>query len=377
MDEIFKKFYSRMKREGILKSALCAIAISFAVVAVTAFICWMTEFTAVWICPVTFAISAGVSFVLFYFLLFRPDFKKTAARMDALGLDERIITMHEFAGSSSPISNMQRADAVQSAGKVGAKMLKFCVPAVIIACAAVGVALGATFVTVDVLAETGTIRSGRQIAADIANPPAEYTLKYDVAGEGAFLKPDDPTEEDSEESSFFSARDYALTYRITTDGTVYSFRNINGPTVDKLEFTVVSGENGEQVRAVPTEGWFLAGWKVNGSNYVMSDDYRQDGNVTKSLTVTAVYEKLEEPEEEEAPSLQGGGGGNGSGSGSGGGQGSGTDRKEADNIINGATNYGDTYAQDLANAMQNVSASDSISQGESDIIGDFFDTIAP
>lgn len=343
MDEIFKKFYARLKKEGLLKAALCAVAVSFGVLALTAFICWMTAFTPVWICPVTFAVSAALSFTLFYFLLFRPDFKSTAARMDALGLDERMITMHELAGNNSAISNVQRADAAASAGKLSAKMLKFCVPAIIIAFAAVGAALGATFVTVDALSEAGIIKSGRQIADEIANPPAEYKLKYNVYGNGGLYLPD------------------GLTRALTNE--------------NEIEITVTSGEDGKIVRTSPDEGWFLAGWKLNDGNYVMSDDYRQDGNVTESATITAVYEELEAPEEEEGPTGPGFGRGNGDGSGDGGNDNGGLNRSDADLVIDGETNYGDTFEQDLNDAMQN--AGDSLSSGETGIIGDFFDTIAP
>ncbi len=342
MDEIFKKFYSRLKKEGMLKAALCAVAVSFGVLAVTAFICWMTAFTPVWICPVTFAVSAGLSFTLFYFLMFRPDFKTTAARIDALGLDERMITMYEYADSTSLMSELQRTDAAQKAEKVNAKMLKFCVSALIISLAAVGFAVGITFLTVDTLSEVGVIKSGKELFEEMANPPAKYNLTYKVTGEGTIYVPESKQRDVSKE----------------------------------IEMTVESGGQGQLVRSSPDDGWFLAGWKLNEDNYVMLDDYRCDVNVTESATITAIYEQLEAPVPDSGPTglVMGGGSGGGSG---GGGAGTGIYRPEANYVFNGSTHYKDTYANDFADAMREVENNDSISKDEAELIGDFFDTIAP
>lgn len=383
MDEIFKKFYSRLKREGILKAVLCAVAISFGAVAVTAFICWMTEFSPVWVVPVVFAASAGLSFTLFYFLMFRPNFKTTAARMDALGLDERMITMHEFANNDSEISNIQRADAVQSSKRVSARMLKFCIPALLIVFAAVAFYIGSSLVAVDALSEMGYIKSGRVIVDEIANPPEKFTLKYEVVGSGTLYRPDGMQAGEEDEEAFYSAQLYTLVYENSNGVNSYRLlsREIEG--TDKIEFTLESGENGEQVRAKPAEGWFLAGWRINNGNYVMGDDYRQDGNVTKSVTITAVYEQLEEPEDEVPPPGFGGGGGGGEGPSGpnggvpGGGAGVGIDRDKAGIVIDGNTHYRDTFGEDFNHAMENGSGNESLSGDEAGIVGDYFATITP
>lgn len=341
MNEIFKKFYSRLKREGMLKAALCAAAVSFGVLAVTAFICWMTAFTPVWICPVTFCVSAGLSFTLFYFLMFRPDFKTVAARMDALGLDERMITMYEYADSASLMSEVQRTDAAKYAEKVSAKMLKICVSALIISIAAMGVAVGMTFLTVDTLSEVGVIKSGKELVEEMANPPVQYNLTYKVSGEGIIYVPGSKQRDATKD----------------------------------IVITVESGEQGQLVRSAPADGWFLAGWKENEDNYVMLDDYRCDTNVTESATITAVYEQLEAPVPDEGPAGPGTGGGSGGGGG-GGGAGTGIIRP-AGYVIDGNIHYKDTYTNDLADAMREVENNDSISRDEADIIGDFFNTIAP
>ena len=146
--------------------------------------------------------------------------------------------------------------------------------------------------------------------------------------------------------------------------------------LDEIEFTLSRGEYGKQVRAKPAEGWYLAGWKISNKNYVMQDDYRKDGNVTQPVTITAVYEPLEKPVNEIPPTGPSNGSSSGGG-GAGGGAGTGISRPAAGIVIDGNNHYKDTYEDDLNHAMGNVSGNESITQDEADIIGDFFDTIAP
>ncbi len=335
-DDVFKKYFSKIKRESVLNSALCGLSVGFAALAITAFICWMTEFTPVWICPVVFAVASGVAFALFYAFKFRPTFQKVAARMDALGLDERMITMHEFSGDTSVMAGIQRADAVACAGGVSAKLLKIVVSTAIIVTACVSVAFGATTLTVDALSEAGVIKSGKQVVDEIANPTKEFTLSYIVEGKGKIF-----------------------------------VVNEKGEEKDVKSITVTEGENGQLVDTKPEEGWFLAGWKVNGENYKMGDPYRREMAVDGEITLTAVFEELDYAEGDEMPPPLGKGSSNSSGGGSS------IDRTDSTMVNNGDTYYGDTYGQDFENAMNSASGNDSLSSGDLGLIGGYFDTIAP
>lgn len=124
---ILEKYRAKLVREAIFTSAVCALAVGFAVTFVLAFVFWMSEITHLWICVSSgLAVTAAIT-PLFYFKKFRPGEKEIARRLDQLGLDERMITMAEFADDDSYIARLQREDAAVTLkrGEDDGKKVKF------------------------------------------------------------------------------------------------------------------------------------------------------------------------------------------------------------------------------------------------------------
>ena len=72
-------------------------------------------------------IAVGLFFlvtVVCYFALLRPQKKEVLARVDALGLEERIITMEEFKHMDTMMTGKQRKDAMEHLNKLDASDLK-------------------------------------------------------------------------------------------------------------------------------------------------------------------------------------------------------------------------------------------------------------
>ena len=94
-EELFKKYRSRLNKEAILRSLAFGLLVGLSALAVSAFIVWMTGFKAYWISLVVFGGVSVTAFLLFYFLKFKPSDYYIARRVDALGLEERMVTMKE------------------------------------------------------------------------------------------------------------------------------------------------------------------------------------------------------------------------------------------------------------------------------------------
>ena len=91
---LFKKYRSRVVKEGILKAVVCGLIVGFAVLIVTALAFWFAGVPwGLWLSIALFAAATGASVPAFYFLKFKPTAKAIAKRIDQLGLEERIITM--------------------------------------------------------------------------------------------------------------------------------------------------------------------------------------------------------------------------------------------------------------------------------------------
>jgi len=320
-DTVFGKYYARLKKEGILKAMLLGLLVGFSVLLCTAAICWYVGFNAVWVSAIVFAVVAlGASFA-FYFTLYRPTATAIAHRVDGLGLEERIITMHELEGDSSYIAMRQREDALAALRTADPKAIKVAVSlGVIIALAAVGFC-AAGMTTVYSLEAAGVLPSGKELVAEMnKTEPMEYKLQYLVMGEG----------------------------------------NIEGNVSQKVK----ESEDGAAVLAVSSDEWVFVGWS-DGSR----DPYRKDAAVKGNLTVTAVFESLEgEAQEEDInPYLtpqyvdpgQSGGGNPGDPNGNdpgdpGGGDGPGGGEFNANNqIINGDTFYGGSLFDQAHQGAQN------------------------
>ena len=145
----FKKYYARLCREAILKSVLWGLVAGFGAMFVVAFATWFTDFKGLFLTIGVFLGTFAVVSVLLFFLRFKPTEKSVAARIDGLGLDERLITMIGLRGEESYIAVRQREDAREKLKDVGVSRLKFTVSlSLILVLAGCAVfALGMTTVT--------------------------------------------------------------------------------------------------------------------------------------------------------------------------------------------------------------------------------------
>ena len=64
--ELFKKYYKRLKTEGILKALLCGLIIGFTVLAVLATLFWFMGWKAFWISLIAWVCISAVVTVAFY-----------------------------------------------------------------------------------------------------------------------------------------------------------------------------------------------------------------------------------------------------------------------------------------------------------------------
>lgn len=152
--KLFAKYHTRLMWEGIIKAALCGLAVGALLSAIPALILLaLTPQQAVSPVLVSLIVLAGGTVAaapLFYFTLFKPTIKAIAHRVDRLGLEERIITMMEFEKDETYIAMAQREDTSNSLAKTSSKKLKFSwfamVP--IIIALVVGVSLSATTIPV-------------------------------------------------------------------------------------------------------------------------------------------------------------------------------------------------------------------------------------
>ena len=351
-DSVFNKFRTRLVKEGILKAFLCGLIAGFAALLISATVCWIVGFKAVWICAIVFAAVTAIAVPVLYFVFFRPTDANVARRMDGLGLEERVITMRELEGQTSFMAMRQRQDAVNAIGKVDAKLIKITVSIPVIIALAVVAVLSAGMTTVSALAANDIVKSGIDvIGGKDDGKVATYTVTYDVDGEGV----------------------------------------IEGDIVQLVEET----GNTEKVLAVPMDGYAFAGWVGadygDDGNWYEIDDLagfdnpeRQEVNVKSDMKLVAVFVEVDE--------------GDGDGDGDEGDEGEGDDapgqpsesgepsEPNQDNgpgaggfyddrlnfIIDGNTYYGgDTLTDAEGEALGSIGDSD----GDKGAIGDYFGSI--
>jgi hypothetical protein len=105
-NRFFKKHHKRIVNEAIIKSALCGLAIGFAIDFLLALASWLFAFGNMWIALGAGLGSAALAGVLFYFFKFRPTPQYIARRIDRLGLEERLTTMMELQNDDSYIASV-------------------------------------------------------------------------------------------------------------------------------------------------------------------------------------------------------------------------------------------------------------------------------
>lgn len=255
MKDTMKKFQRRIIRGAILRSALSALIIACGVLLVTALASWIAGFLAgIWLALGLFVSSFAVSALLFYFLKYRPSAKEVAREIDAIGLEERLITMMELEGDDSYLAKMQRADTERALKTADHTLIK--VAASVALCVSVGVAalFGAGALTVDSLYVAGVIPSGIEYAAYL-EAEHEYTCSYSVEKKGGKI------------------------YLLTEEG-------IGDEVTEAI--VVAEGESAPAVIAVPDDGYVFTGWSDG-----LYDPVREDAGVNAKIRVRAAFAQVD------------------------------------------------------------------------------------
>lgn len=238
---MFKKYYSRVNAESILKSVFSGFIVGFAVNAVIAlFTLWSGK---TWLLILSIAVGlgvGGVASIIFYYKKYRPTTKDIARRLDKLGMEERIVTMVELESDESYIAMKQREDAKAQISRVSEKQIKFKFSKVMVSLIAVLGVAAVAMTTVSALATNGTIK------------PIDSVVNKDK-----YYK--------------------AVTYMAEEGGT------IGGEELQIVEL----GKDATPVVAIPDEGWVFVGWD---DGYELPE--RTDKNIQEDKEFAALFEPI-------------------------------------------------------------------------------------
>ena len=249
-NELFKKHYSQLCLEAVLRSALWGLIFGFAVAFVLSALEWLLAFGASWISVLAFVCVFALTGTLFYLFKYRPSTEDVARRLDRLGLDERMITMLEYECDDSYIAKIQRENAKLHFKSVENKKLRLHISGALIAIALSTAILGSSMTTVLALSESGVIPSGSTIISGdefVDHIPVSY-----IVDEGGY---------------------------------------ITGGEADQL---VLPGEDADPVVAVAEDGWVFVGWDDESANPA-----RHDKNITEPREYVAIFEPIDEDEDGE------------------------------------------------------------------------------
>lgn len=188
-NKLLYKFKRRLIGENILKAILSGVFLSSIAVSLISFVYHMMSIDAPgWMlhiaCPTAFSYGFVFSFIRNY-----PTNKKTAARIDETGLQERISTMLEFRSQNQVIHQIQRADALHHLNQTKTSGLKF-MPLgkeLLLCLIALLAAVIITHIPYDIwkteLADTGITEDQLKIIEDLIAELKEESSKLSVAPE--------------------------------------------------------------------------------------------------------------------------------------------------------------------------------------------------
>ena len=186
----FQRYFQRLSVEGMLKAALLALASGACAAVVSGIVTWFTITENI---GLSLAINLIVFFVVsallapaWYFLFFRPTVKKSAHRIDRLGLEERMITAVELQNEDTYLARLQREDAQNALEKTSPKQLKLRIPQKILLFLAIAFFCGAAATTVAALGAAGFIYSGYETMDAIIpeEPPVYVSVTYEAIDGG-------------------------------------------------------------------------------------------------------------------------------------------------------------------------------------------------
>ena len=342
MNNQLYEYYKRLSKEAWIKSLLYGLATGFSAMSITSVALLRTKENYFWVSILVGVVLAVATTVGLYFLRFKPSEKRVVRRVDDLGLEERLLTMKALEGDNSYMAQRQRADALAALNSVNAKLLSVAVNTSLIITTAF-CAVGGTGLTV--VTAIPSIRQELQETIDelVEEPPVEYEVTYE-AGEGGMI-----------------------------DGDMFQI--------------ILEGGEGTGVMAEAEEEYIFVEWSDG-----LKNPYRVDSNVQESFTVTAIFQYVENSDEEdgegegEEPSDKPGEEQEGEPQPSDK-PGDPTDEEPSDEqqaggryepqnqIRDGETYYGDEYEDAFNEAMEEVMQDGDLTGGQKDIIGDYFDAI--
>lgn len=296
----------------------------------------------IWLAGICFLFGLAVFTPLAYAVRFRQDSRELASEIDALGLDERVITMTQFADIDSPMIRRQRADTESVLQKVKSSHLKarpFTTLNVFLICALL-------------VCNVGSLVLACAIPEPLIHRPKatanKYTVEYAVYGEQG--------------------------------------GKILGLTAQE----VGEGETAGAVQAVADINWIFVGWSDG-----VETAYREDKEVKKDFCASAIFMPIAEDDDaddEEMPNYDpdksGEGGGeripwqipsgedrpNGNKGEDGDGS-SGNPTNPSSQVIDGATFIGDIYGSSVSEAAEAASNA-GLNGSRADMVGDYFSGIA-
>lgn len=357
MKDLFEKYRRRLAHIGVFRAVLLGLALSFFAVGAAALIAWVSGASLPVVLGLTVGIGAAVlvaAVPLLYFRHFRPTERAVVEQLDALGLDERTVTMYECQNDPSGMAALQRADAKGKLAAVSAGMLKYSVALPVLLLLFCGALFAGGMTTASVLAAGSS--GGAQIAEGGSVPAAEET--------------------------------FTVTYRVYEEGT--------GTISGELVQTVRKGGYTEPVTAVPVKGYRFSAW-VNEDMARLSNQNnpRSEVNVREDMVIYARFEQAapsssEEDQsggegqgEKEKPDISGGEeelpdpdfpGQGESSSGGGNDSDANPEGKENNKVIDGTQNYKDNFDREQ---FERELTDKDIPDDLKDILGDYYDTLKP
>lgn len=359
MHDIFKKYKKRLARIGFCKAVAVALAFAFFAFGTAALIAGLCKAgipVILWASGAAGAAGFAMALPILYVKRFRPTEETVAKRLDALGLQERAITMYECEEDTTGMAELQRQDAKYKISSMPKALLKYTIafPVALLLLISVAFAAGMT---------TASMISAMAIQEE--------------------------AERKAEEEKAIAESTFTVTYKVYKEGT----GTIVGPTEQKIK----KGGFTEEVTAVPADGYRFSEWVDEDMvPFANQNNPRSEINVRADLVVYARFEKVsrppsedgdvdgeiesdksdhekndrdneendpQEPNQSEGSQESGGNAGGGSNAGS-----------ENNNVIDGTQDYKENFDRET---LEKELSDRDIPDELKDILGDYYDTLKP
>jgi len=332
--ELLKKYHAKATRQALIKSLLSGLVYGLGALVLTSAIWWFFGMKSIWLCVLIAVVVTALVGAIYYFVVNRPTLKQTARRVDALGLEERIVTMTEFEGQESYILNKQREDTLQKLSTVNHKLLKLVVSMSLIVTLSIVGAFGIAMTTTAAVSK----KSGKELIKDLMTPPPPtYVVEYVIKGDGEVL--------------------------------------------GELIQHVKRGEDASPVIAAPSADWVFVKWDDGDIN-----PYRQDLSVRGNMKCTAIFELFGETTDDAdfedftgedipvaRPEESGGNKSDQDGNEI---EGAGGLYEPNNNVYDGETYYGgEVFENEYGDVVDDVMGNSNLTDFEAGVILDYMDTI--